>query len=51
MGETAQILVSNFALIVACMLVLWLVSIPLKDVSFIDSFWPTGSVVPVCLSL
>ena len=45
MNETAQILLSNFALIMTCMLLLWLISIPLKDVSFIDSFWPTGFVV------
>ena len=45
MNETAQVLLSNFALIMTCMLLLWLISIPLKDVSFIDSFWPTGFVV------
>jgi steroid 5-alpha reductase family enzyme len=35
----------NFVLIMGCMLVLWLISIALKDVSFVDSFWPLGFVV------
>lgn len=45
MNETAQILLANFALIMACMLVLWLLSIPLRDVSFVDSFWAAGFIV------
>ncbi len=45
MNETVQILLTNFALIMACMLVLWLISIPLKDVSFVDSFWAAGFIV------
>lgn len=45
MSETAQILLTNFALLMACMLVLWLISIPLGDVSFIDSFWALGFII------
>lgn len=33
------------ASIAVSMLVLWLISIPLKDVSFIDCFWPIGFLV------
>ena len=37
------------AVLMACMLTLWLISIALKDVSFIDSFWaasvPATSIV------
>ncbi|MDA5193843.1 DUF1295 domain-containing protein [Govanella unica] len=45
MTETLEILVLNFAIIVGCMVLLWLISIPLKDVSFIDSFWALGCVL------
>ncbi len=40
-----QLLVANFVLLQVCMLVLWLVSIPLKDVSYIDTFWAAGFVI------
>jgi len=45
MSELGNLLISNFALIMACMVALWLISIPLKDVSFIDSFWGVGFVL------
>ncbi|WP_440958673.1 DUF1295 domain-containing protein [Oceanicaulis sp. LC35] len=35
----------NFAVLMGAMIVLWLISIPLKDVSFIDSFWALGFVL------
>ncbi len=42
MNEVANILLCNFIMLMVCMVVLWLISIPLKDVSFIDSFWAIG---------
>jgi len=44
-SDVAILLAGNFALIMGCMIVLWLISIPVKDVSFIDSFWAIGFVV------
>ena len=38
------LLVQNFALVLAMMILLWGVSIALKDVSFIDAFWAFGFV-------
>ncbi|WP_022697507.1 DUF1295 domain-containing protein [Euryhalocaulis caribicus] len=43
--EAVSILAINFGVICACMFVLWLLSIPLNDVSFIDSFWAIGFIV------
>lgn len=40
-----QILAINAAILIVAMLVLWLVSICLRDVSFIDSFWAFGMVM------
>ena len=37
MAEVIQLLILNLVVIMACMIVLWLISIPLGDVSFIDS--------------
>jgi steroid 5-alpha reductase family enzyme len=45
MNDIAYILVANFAILMGCMIVLWLISIPLRDVSFVDSFWAAGFVV------
>ena len=39
------ILAINAAILVAAIIVLWLISIRLRDVSFIDSFWPLGMVL------
>jgi steroid 5-alpha reductase family enzyme len=39
------ILATNAAILVAAIIILWLVSIRLRDVSFIDSFWPLGMVM------
>jgi len=32
----------NLAVIAAVVVVLWLISLPLRDVSFVDAFWPVG---------
>ena len=45
MNEVIQLLAANFAIVMACMVVLWLISIPLRDVSFVDSFWAAGFVI------
>lgn len=45
MNELTQLLLANFALLMACMVLLWLISIPLGDVSFVDSFWAAGFIV------
>ncbi len=38
----ADLLILTTAIIAACTFGLWLLSLPLKDVSFIDAFWPLG---------
>lgn len=43
--DVTQILVVNAAVVGACFLVLWLISIRLKDPSFVDSWWALGMVV------
>ena len=45
MTELIQILISNIVILMACMLLMWLISILLGDVSFVDSFWAAGFVV------
>ena len=45
MNEIAQVLIANFTILIACMVFLWLISIPLGDVSFVDSFWAAGFIV------
>jgi steroid 5-alpha reductase family enzyme len=40
-----EILAMNAAILIAAIAILWLVSICLRDVSFIDSFWPLGMVM------
>lgn len=35
----------NFALLVAIMLILWLISVRIRDVSFIDAFWAYGMAI------
>ena len=40
-----ELLLSNLLLLLGCMLLLWLLSIVIGDVSFIDSFWAFGFVV------
>lgn len=40
-----ELMLFNFVLLIGCMLLLWLLSIALADVSFIDSFWAFGFVV------
>ena len=41
----AQILAINAVVLVVLFLVLWRVAVAIKDVTFIDSVWPTGMVV------
>lgn len=43
--DVTQILLVNVAVVGACFLVLWLISIRLKDPSFVDSWWALGMVV------
>jgi len=38
----AQLLITNLIFIVACVLVLWLISLKLRDVTFMDPFWAVG---------
>lgn len=45
MNELTLLLLSNFIIIMVCMMVLWFISIPLGDVSFVDSFWAAGFIV------
>ncbi len=45
MNEIIALLGANFAVVMAAMLLLWLLSIALGDVSFIDSFWAAGFVL------
>ena len=45
MSELVTLLITNFGLIMACMLLLWLISIPLNDVSFVDGFWGVGFIL------
>lgn len=45
MNELSLLLLSNFVIVMACMIVLWLISIPVRDVSFVDTFWAAGFVV------
>lgn len=40
-----ELMLFNFLLLITCMTLLWLLSISLGDVSFIDSFWAFGFVV------
>lgn len=40
-----QLLGLNFAILMGVILLLWLVSLKLRDVSFIDAFWPFGMVI------
>lgn len=40
-----DLILFNFLVIMTCMVALWLLSIALNDVSFVDSFWALGFVV------
>ena len=40
-----QLLITNFAIIMAAVMLLWLYSIRIRDVSFIDAFWAFGMVM------
>lgn len=41
-GELALVLAVSAGVLLACMLALWLLSIPLKDASIVDIFWGPG---------
>lgn len=41
----------NFLLLIAIMIVLWLVSIKIRDVSFIDAFWAYGMAIMASASM
>jgi steroid 5-alpha reductase family enzyme len=45
MGLTAQLLIVNAAILSVIMLLLWAVSLRIRDVSFIDAFWAFGMVI------
>lgn len=45
-----QMLVLNFAVLMGLIVLLWLLSIRLKDVSFIDGFWAFGMVILAWMS-
>lgn len=40
-----DVIAINFAVVMGCMILLWLISIVLRDVSFVDSFWAAGFVI------
>jgi steroid 5-alpha reductase family enzyme len=42
---TAQILVTNATVLGLVILILWAISVRIRDVSFIDAFWPVGMVM------
>ncbi len=45
MIDITQILLLNFVVLMSCMIVLWLISIAVRDVSFVDAFWAAGFVI------
>ena len=45
-----EVLAINFSVIALCMLLLWLLSLVLRDVSIVDLFWGTGFVVIAWIS-
>ena len=51
MSDIFQILLLNFVVLMSCMIVLWLISIPLRDVSFVDAFWAAGFVIVAAVVL
>ncbi|MFC4292705.1 DUF1295 domain-containing protein [Sphingorhabdus arenilitoris] len=42
---TAYLLALNFAILLAMILILWAISVRIRDVSFIDAFWAFGMVI------
>jgi len=49
-GELVLVLAANAGVLLACMLALWLISIPLKDASIVDIFWGPGFAVAAWVS-
>lgn len=50
MTDLPTLFATNLAAVAAMMLVLWLISIALDDVSFIDSFWAFGFLLIGCIT-
>jgi steroid 5-alpha reductase family enzyme len=48
--QVFALLLTNAVIIVVCTLALWRLSVRLKDVSFIDAWWPTGMVIVAAAS-
>lgn len=46
-----QIVLENLAVIAGLMTVVWLISLPLRDVSIVDMFWGTGFVIVAWVTL
>ena len=47
----AQLLIANFIFVLACVLGLWLVSLKLRDVTFMDPFWAIGMVLVAAVTM
>jgi steroid 5-alpha reductase family enzyme len=45
-----QMLLINFLILMATIILLWLISIRLKDVSFVDGYWAFGMVIMAALA-
>ena len=45
-----EMLLINFLVLMASIILLWLISVRLRDVSFIDSFWAFGMVIMAALT-
>lgn len=45
METLIAVLATNLLIVMTLMVLLWMISIPLRDVSFIDSFWALGMVL------
>ena len=45
MSDFSVFVLPNLALVIGCMLVLWLISLPTRNASIVDPFWGTGFVI------
>jgi steroid 5-alpha reductase family enzyme len=48
MDLVMTILITNLSIVMTMMIVLWIISIPLCDVSFVDIFWALGMMLVAC---
>jgi len=46
-----QLIAANLAIVLACMLGLWLVSLPLRNASIVDIFWGPGFAIVAVATL